>query len=111
MFRRTDMKRQKQMLLSTLVMLRRSLRDLEKLTPALRTMGARHVNYGVQPQHYPIVRAALLESMQELVGANWKPAYTTAWIEAYQVVQDTMLAGAAAALAVPDARLAGAAKQ
>jgi hemoglobin-like flavoprotein len=35
--------------------------------------------------------------MAALGGDAWKPEYTAAWQEAYQVVQDVMLSGAAAA--------------
>jgi hypothetical protein len=37
--------------------------------------------------------------MAALGGDAWKPAYTAAWQEAYAVVQDVMLSGAAAAAA------------
>ena len=40
LFADTDLKRQKGMLLATLVLLRRSLRDLGSVTPTLRDMGA-----------------------------------------------------------------------
>src|SRR4029077_559785 len=41
-----DMKKQKTMLLGALVLLRKSLRDLDSIAPALRILGARHVSYG-----------------------------------------------------------------
>src|SRR5215212_1397093 len=58
-----DMKRQKAMLLSALVLVRKSLRDLDRLVPKLHAMGARHVEYGARPEHYPLVGQMLLESM------------------------------------------------
>jgi hemoglobin-like flavoprotein len=60
-------------------------------------MGARHATYGVRPEHYPIVGAALLESLAEVGGTAWLDEYTRAWADAYQVVQDAMLSGAAEA--------------
>jgi globin len=50
-----DMRRQKTMLLGALVLLRKSLRDLDAIVPKLRELGARHVAYGAQPEHYPVV--------------------------------------------------------
>jgi hypothetical protein len=35
--------------------------------------------------------------MAEVGGDAWKPEYTAAWQEAYAVVQDVMVSGAAAA--------------
>jgi hypothetical protein len=48
-----DLQRQKTMLLAALVLLRKSLRNLEAIVPTLRALGARHVAYGAQPEHYP----------------------------------------------------------
>jgi hypothetical protein len=40
------MRRQKTMLLGTLVLLRKSLRNLDAILPKLHELGARHVAYG-----------------------------------------------------------------
>ena len=97
LFAQTDMATQKQALLATLITVRESLRDLPSVVPDLQELGARHAGYGVRPEDYPIVGRVLLDTMAELGGANWRPEYTAAWAEAYQVVQDTMLSGAGAA--------------
>jgi hemoglobin-like flavoprotein len=95
MFANTDMVRQRQMLLSALVLLRRSLRNLEAIVPALRRMGARHVAYGARSAHYPTVGAVLIGAMAEVVGEAWTPEYTQAWSEAFELVAQTMIEGAA----------------
>jgi hemoglobin-like flavoprotein len=95
LFAGTDLKRQKAMLLAALVLLRRSLRDLDSITPALRELGARHVRYGALPEHYPVVGEVLIATMSEIAGDAWKPEYTAAWQEAFGVVQEVMLQGAA----------------
>jgi hemoglobin-like flavoprotein len=92
-----DMERQKKMLLSALVLLRKSLRNLEGIVPALRELGARHVAYGARPEHYPVVGAALIAAMVEIAGPEWKPEYTDAWSAAFEVVAGAMIAGAAEA--------------
>jgi hemoglobin-like flavoprotein len=97
LFAGTDLKRQKAMLLAALVLLRRSLRDLESVTPALRELGARHVRYGAQPQHYPVVGEVLIASMAEVAGDAWTPEYERAWTEAFTIVAGAMLEGAGAA--------------
>lgn len=97
LFAGTDLKRQKAMLLAALVLLRRSLRDLESVTPALRELGARHVRYGAQPQHYPVVGEVLIASMAEVAGDAWTPEYERAWTEAFTIVAGAMLEGADAA--------------
>jgi len=89
-----DMKRQKAMLLGALVLLRKSLNDLDPIVPKLRDLGARHVAYGARPEHYPVVGAALIASMAAIAGEHWKPQYERAWAAAFDVVAAVMLEGA-----------------
>ena len=92
-----DMARQKQMLLGALVLLRKSLRDLDAVLPTLRKLGARHVGYGAVPAHYPVVGATLIWAMAEVAGHAWERRYSEAWSEAFTVVAGAMLEGAAEA--------------
>ena len=85
------------MLLPALVLLRKSLRDLDAIVPALRALGARHVAYGARAEHYPVVGGVLIASMAQVAGAAWRPEYERAWSSAYDVVAGAMLEGAAAA--------------
>jgi methyl-accepting chemotaxis protein len=94
LFAHVDLKKQKTMLLGALVLLRKSLRNLDPILPKLRELGARHVAYGARPEHYPIVGAVLIASMAEVAGQGWRPEYEQAWAEAYDVVQAVMLEGA-----------------
>jgi hemoglobin-like flavoprotein len=89
-----DMETQKTMLLSALVLLRKSLRDLDAIVPTLRTLGARHVAYGARPEHYPVVGAVLIASMADVAGDAWQPAHERAWTAAFDVVAGAMLDGA-----------------
>ncbi len=91
-----DMDRQRQALLNMLLVVRESLRDLEDIVPDLEELGARHVEYGAKPEHYPYVGQALIGAMQQVAGDAWNPEYTDAWQEAYGVVQGVMLQGAGA---------------
>ena len=96
MFEGTDMPRQRAMLLSALVLLRKSLRDLEPVVPTLKRLGARHVAYGARPEHYPVVGEVLIASMAEVAGPAWSTRYEQAWVTAFGVVAAAMLEGAEA---------------
>jgi len=98
LFAHVDLRRQKGMLLAALVLLRKSLRDLDAIVPKLRELGARHVAYGAVPEHYPVVGAVLLTSMAEVAGPAWTQEYEDAWSEAYGIVAGVMVEGAAAEL-------------
>ena len=69
LFAGTDLRRQKTMLLGALVLLRKSLRDLDAMV--------------------------LIASMAEVAGAAWRPSYERAWAAAFDVVAGAMLDGAA----------------
>jgi hemoglobin-like flavoprotein len=92
-----DMKKQKTMLLAVLVLLRKSLRDLDSIVPKLRDLGARHVAYGAKPEYYPVVGESLIGAMAAIAGGGWKWEYEQAWAAAFEVVAATMLEGAAQA--------------
>ena len=89
-----NLSRQKVMLLGALVLLRKSLRDLDSIAPKLRDLGARHVAYGAKPEHYPVVGTVLIASMAAIAGDAWSAEYEAAWAEAFDVVAATMLEGA-----------------
>jgi hemoglobin-like flavoprotein len=97
LFASSDMTHQRTMLLSALVLLRKSLRDVDSIVPALKRMGARHVGYGAAPAHYPVVGEVLIGSMAEIAGPAWEPRFERAWGEAFAVVAGAMLEGAAEA--------------
>ena len=99
LFVHADMRAQKRALLGALVALRRSLRDLSSIAPFLSDLGARHVQYGVCAEHYPLVGAALLETMAEVGGAAWQPSFTSEWARAYQMVTQIVMDGAEQAAA------------
>ena len=69
-----DMQRQKTMLLGALVLLRKSLRDLDGIVPKLRELGARHVAYGARPEHYPVVGSVLIASRPRSPATRGKPS-------------------------------------
>ena len=89
-----DMRKQKAMLLSALVLVRKSLRDLDRLVPTLRSLGARHVAYGARAEHYPLVGSVLLESMAAVAGDAWTSEIEEAWGAAYAVIAGVMIEGA-----------------
>lgn len=71
------------------------LERAEELLPALRELGARHVRYGVQDRHYATVGAALVQTLSEGLGEAFTDEVSGAWIEMYDLVSATMMAGAA----------------
>jgi nitric oxide dioxygenase len=94
LFANTDLARQKAILLSTLVLLRKSLRDLDAIVPKLRALGARHLAYGAKAEHYVVVGQVLIASLAQIAGDAWRPEHGIAWAAALAVVADVMISGA-----------------
>ena len=101
LFAGVDLRRQKAMLLAALVLVRKSLRELDTVVPKLRQLGARHVAYGARPEHYLVVGQALIAAMAEIAGPAWTSEYELAWTAVYRVLADAMIQGAEEAM--PDA--------
>jgi len=94
LFANTDLDRQKAMLLSILVLVRKSLRNLDAIVPTLRALGARHVGYGARPEHYAVVGQVLIASLAEIAGEAWRPEHELAWAAAFEVIAHALLSGA-----------------
>ena len=93
LFERSDLGTVKAMMLGMLIILRRSLRNIDSMAPMLEALGAHHQDYGVRNEDYGTMGVALLEAIAEVGGADWKPAYTAAWAEAYAVLWGMIVNG------------------
>jgi hemoglobin-like flavoprotein len=94
LFVHTAMQEQGQKLFQSLQLVIDSLRKPEALTQALKSLGTRHIKYGVLPQHYPLVGAALLAALELHTKEAWTAEVLQAWKEAYAAVTQLMLEGA-----------------
>lgn len=95
LFHGVDLSEQRRKLVQSLTVVIRSLTKPEALEKYLHELGARHVAYGAEPEHYPLVAGVLLEVMGELAGPLWTAEVAQAWQDALNAVAQLMLAGAA----------------
>jgi hemoglobin-like flavoprotein len=89
-----EMAAQGQMLMGMIGAAVGGLRNLEKLAPVVRQLGARHVGYGVRTEHYATVGSALLWTLEQGLGAKFTPDVREAWASAYELLSDVMQLGA-----------------
>lgn len=99
LFDGVDMAEQRKKLMDSLVLVIENLENPEVLTGALRRLGQRHEQYGVQPEHYALVGGSLLATFEKHLGAEWTPPVRQAWVDAYGAVSGIMLDGARPAVA------------
>ncbi len=86
-----DMTEQGEKLMATLALAVNSLDKLESLMPALEALSHRHVEYGVQPEHYGVVGQALLETLKKHLGAKFDAETKKAWLAVYTLLSTTMI--------------------
>lgn len=89
-----DLSDQKMKLMSMLKVATSSLRQPEKLLPAVEEMGRRHKTYGVEGGHYDTVGSALLWALEQSLGEEFTPNIEDAWIAVYTALASTMLRAA-----------------
>jgi hemoglobin-like flavoprotein len=78
-----DMVEQGRKLMKTIGLVVNSLTRLEEIVPAVQDLGRKHVAYGVRPEHYDTVGAALLWTLEQGLGSAFTPQVKAAWAAAY----------------------------
>lgn len=89
-----DMERQRDRLFAALTHVVAHMDD-EGLLPYLHDLGRDHRKFLARPEHYAAVGSSLLAALARTSGEAWTPGVEKAWSEAYQVVADAMMEGAA----------------
>ena len=89
-----DMTEQRKKLMSTLAVVVNGLSDLPSILPAASALAKRHVAYGAKPDHYPVVGAALLWTLEKGLGSAWTPEVANAWTSAYGTLSGFMISEA-----------------
>lgn len=90
-----DMTSQKTKLIQMLAAAVNGLHAPEGVLPALRALGARHVEYGVTAAMYAPVGAALLDTLEKALGAEWTEETAAAWAQTYAMISEVMQDAAA----------------
>jgi hemoglobin-like flavoprotein len=94
LFSSTHMDEQAKKLFKSLILVVENLHRADVLSNALKGLGTRHIQYGVLPQHYPMVGSTLLKTFSICLDDAWTPTTEQAWSEAYAAVTQLMLSGA-----------------
>ena len=90
----TDMTEQRKKLMATLAVVVNGLSNLESILPAASALAVRHVSYGARAEHYPVVGAALLWTLEKGLGEAWTAEIAAAWTAAYGTLSGYMISQA-----------------
>jgi hemoglobin-like flavoprotein len=89
-----DMIEQRRKLMVMLAGVVKGLGNLKQVLPVASALAKRHVSYGVKPQHYPAVGAALLWTLEKGLGDGWTPQVAGAWGTVYGTLSGYMISEA-----------------
>jgi hemoglobin-like flavoprotein len=95
-----DIAEQGNKLMATLAAVVNGLRTLDIVVPVAQALAVRHVAYGVKPEHYAPVGAALIWTLEQGLKADFTPKVREAWVAAYNTLSSAMIAAAYPAEAV-----------
>ncbi len=66
---------------------------LDEVAPFLVRLGARHVRYGVRPEHFDVVGEALMWTLERGLGDALTAPVRDAWAAAWQLIAGAMQTG------------------
>lgn len=95
LFASTTMKDQERKLMATLAAAVDGLSNPDKIIPVAQELGKRHQTYGVEPDFYEDVGAALLWTLDQGLGDAFTPEVRQAWEAAYSFLSNVMINAAA----------------
>jgi len=88
-----DLGKQKQHMVSALMLVAKNIPNIENLAVPLREMGARHVGYGAEEAHFPVVRNTMVFALGEVAGYIWTQQIADDWSTALDAIAGYMIEG------------------
>jgi nitric oxide dioxygenase len=88
---KADMKDQGRKLMLTLNVLVNSLSNLPAVLPAASLLAKRHLDFGVQADHYDAVGETLMWTLERGLGPLWNDDLAAAWAAAYATISRHMI--------------------
>jgi hemoglobin-like flavoprotein len=90
-----NIQEQSKKLMATLRMVVDGLEHSNELVSSIRSLGRRHVQYGVKEQHYDTVGEALLWALEKALAPDFSIQTRIAWRTIYEWMAGTMKEAAA----------------
>src|SRR5580692_1405388 len=87
----SDLTEQRKKLMATLAVVVNGLSNLESILPAASALATRHVSYGAKADHYPVVGATLLWTLEKGLGEAWTAELAAASGAAYATLSGYMM--------------------
>jgi hemoglobin-like flavoprotein len=69
----------------------RNLDKLDVISADIVKLAQRHNGYGAKPEHYAVVGACLLQTLEQGLGEHWNEELKEAWTTAYGILSSVMI--------------------
>lgn len=86
-----DMSEQGKKLMMTLGVVVNGLKDLPSIVPVAQKLAIKHVDYGVEAEHYTYVGEALIWTLGQGLGDAFTDETEKAWLSAYSTLSSVMI--------------------
>jgi len=86
----SDMTEQGRKLMQMIGVAVNNMDRIEQIIPAVQDLGVRHVSYGAEPPHYPVVGAVLLDTLATALGDAFGDDTRAAWTKTYGALSHVM---------------------
>lgn len=97
-----DLVRQGELFVNRMSTIMARMHEAERLRPFVEDLALRHVGYGARPEHYPLVRQAMLIALRRLLGSAFTPEAEAAWSRTYDSIATVMINSAYGGSLAPD---------
>lgn len=85
---------QAQKLIALITFAVHKLNTINEIVNDVKSLGKRHKNYNVKPEHYAIVAEALLWTLEKALQDKWNEEMKEAWVTVYTLLSSTMISAA-----------------
>lgn len=86
-----DIERQARMFIQSLSVIVGSLSSPERAARVLKRLGEKHRGYGVETDHYGVMETALVETIRDVLGADFSDDAAEAWTAAFRLISSIMI--------------------
>lgn len=88
---KSDVKMQAGKLIAMIGTVVRNLDKLDVISADIVKLAQRHNGYGAKPEHYAVVGACLLKTLEQGLGEHWNEELKEAWTTAYGILSSVMI--------------------
>ena len=88
LFENTDMNEQRKKVMHMLAFIINTLDDPATFQSTMQALGKRHLDYGVQKDHYDLFNTALLWALEKSLASKFTPAMREAWRTTLQMMKE-----------------------